>query len=442
MDALRKAEQQKQRLAAEGQAESAPADRSSELSLEPVSIQESSPSSPSVASGSIRTETGKGLADNRLPELPTRMEDLDEQFMAHAAQPPLKSKSAPAAEPVSPSQSKDTSIEASPEAARKLFDAKHSPAPRNNRSFVVAIGIITLIAGIGIGGYVWWELQPKSSMVARNATRPAVAPVQTSPVPAPTPLAQPAVTPPAPLPVAAAPAVPPAPTSLHYPSYAPEQPQRATATPVPVVPVAPESPVRVTSAPKKVDPSLEIAYQAFNSGDLGAAEANWKKVLAKDPRNSDALHGMAAIALQNQQPGQAADYYLKALENDPKDALAVSGLLSLKAPADVMQAESRLKTLLAEQPNSPHLNFALGNLFSRSARWADAQQAYFKAHTGDPANPDYLFNLAVSLDQLHQSRLAAQYYQQALSAAAGQPAGFDVGQINARLKALQSALQP
>jgi Tfp pilus assembly protein PilF len=208
------------------------------------------------------------------------------------------------------------------------------------------------------------------------------------------------------------------------------------------VPVAPESPVRISSAPKKVDPSLDLAHQAFNRGDLDLAQTHWKKALAKDPRNSDALHGMAAIALQNQQPAQAADYYLKALENDPKDALAVSGLLSLKAPTDVMQAESRLKTLLAEQPDSPHLNFAIGNLFSRSARWADAQQAYFKAHTGDPANPDYLFNLAVSLDQLHQSRLAAQYYQQALNAATAQPAGFDTAQVTTRLKALQSGLQP
>ena len=140
-------------------------------------------------------------------------------------------------------------------------------------------------------------------------------------------------------------------------------------------------------------------------------------------------------------PEQALEYYLRALENDPKDALALSGLMALKAPADVMQAESRLKLLLAEQPNSPYLNFALGNLFVRSARWAEAQQAFFKAHTADPANPDYLFNLAISLDQLHQPRLAAQYYGKALDAAAHQPAGFDAAQVATRLKALQSGLQ-
>lgn len=445
MDALRKAEQQKQRLAAQGQAEVAPVEVSPGLSLEPISIQEPSPDS---TSGSLRTQTTKSPADNRLPELPTRMEDLDEQFMAHAAQPPLKPKPAPAAAPVSPPLPKEPSIEASPEAARKLFDAKHSPPPRNNRSFAVAVGVITLIAGIGIGGYVWWELQPKSSMVAANASRPPVAPVQPPSVAVPTPLAQPAAAIPAPPPVAAVPTVPPAPTSLTSQlsdpdkdkptALASKQPMRASTSPAPVA----ESPVRVTSAPKKIDPSLELAYQAFNSGDLGSAEANWKKALAKDPRNSDALHGMAAIALHNQKPAQAADHYLNALENDPKDALAIAGLLALKAPVDLLQSESRLKTLLAEQPNSPHLNFAIGNLFSRSARWADAQQAYFKAHTIDPANPDYLFNLAVSLDQLHQPRLAVQYYQQALSAAAGQPSGFDAAQVATRLKALQSALQP
>jgi len=191
-------------------------------------------------------------------------------------------------------------------------------------------------------------------------------------------------------------------------------------------------------AQQKTNPLLEQAYQAFNRGEIDLAEANWNKVLAADPRNADALHGMAAIAQQRLQTGEAANYYLRALEADPKDALALSGLVSLRTSADTQSTESRLKTLLAEQAESPYLNFALGNLYARSKRWAEAQQAYFKAHTADPTNPDYLFNLAVSLDQLHQPSLAIQYYKQTLAAVSQQPVGFDTAQVSARLKTLQA----
>lgn len=188
----------------------------------------------------------------------------------------------------------------------------------------------------------------------------------------------------------------------------------------------------------KINPALEQAYQAFNNGDYERARSAWQKVLASDSRNGDALHGLAAIALHDRQPEKAAEFYQRALEANPKDGLAISALYALRTPTDSLQAESRLKTLLAEQPDSPYLNFALGNLYSRTTRWAEAQQAYFKAHTADPGNPDYLYNLAVSLDQLHQPRLAIQYYNRATAAARQQTPGFDPAQVETRLKVLQS----
>jgi hypothetical protein len=55
----------------------------------------------------------------------------------------------------------------------------------------------------------------------------------------------------------------------------------------------------------------------------------------------------------------------------------------------------------------------------------------------DPDNPDYLFNLAVSLDQIRQPKLAAQHYRLALEAAQLRPAAFDRERVRARLEQLQ-----
>ena len=102
---------------------------------------------------------------------------------------------------------------------------------------------------------------------------------------------------------------------------------------------------------------------------------------------------------------------------------------------------SRLKTALGNQPDSPDLYFALGNLYAQQSRWSEAQQAYFRAYAGDPDNADFLFNLAVSLDHLHQNKLAAQYYQMALKTAEAngstRPVSFDRIQVRARISELQ-----
>ncbi|MBS1131516.1 MAG: hypothetical protein H6R16_2518, partial [Proteobacteria bacterium] len=68
---------------------------------------------------------------------------------------------------------------------------------------------------------------------------------------------------------------------------------------------------------------------------------------------------------------------------------------------------------------------------------AEAQQVYFNAVAADGDNPDYLFNLAISLDHIRQNRLAAQHYRLALEASTKRPAAFDRNKVEKRLGELQ-----
>lgn len=480
MDALRKAEQQKQKNLAQGPQGSisaigtevkAPESPLSGLSLEPLPMQTrpevstaelgSPPASPPVTTEHPTT----------LPELPSSLEALDEQFMAHAAQSkpapspaptPRPAVTPPSPKPISePPSSPLNKPELARESARNVFESK-LPQPRNNRTFAIAVGLVSLVAVIGIGAYFWWQLQPKTSTFASLHTPPSPSP--SAPVGAPPPPPAPAVaatTPPATQPAA----VPPAPTlaspTASLPAKidkdededeAPPLPSKravkaTSVTPRSAAPSAPqpESPVRKTTTAEKTDPLLVQAHAAYSRGEAELARQAWKKVLINDPRNLDALRGLAVLAQQSQQLSEAAGYYQRALEVDPKDAIALAGLMAIKVPTDMVQAESRLKTLLTEQPDSAHLHFALGNQFARQQRWADAQQAYFKAYTIEPTNPGYIFNLAVSLDQLHQTKLAARYYNEALAAAERQPgqaAGFDRIEVVNRLNQLQTVASP
>lgn len=194
--------------------------------------------------------------------------------------------------------------------------------------------------------------------------------------------------------------------------------------------------LRITKSSHRLDPTLSRAFAELQAGNLAAAELDYARTLKSEPGNRDALHGAAVVALRLNQRERAEDFYRRAIAFDPNDAIAQAGLAGLRGPADATITESRLKSLLAAQPDEHCLQFALGNIYAATGRWRDAQQAFFRAYSAAPDHPDYLFNLAVSLDQLRQAGPARRFYEQAIAAADRQPANFDAAQAAARLREL------
>jgi tetratricopeptide (TPR) repeat protein len=199
-------------------------------------------------------------------------------------------------------------------------------------------------------------------------------------------------------------------------------------------------PLKLTSkvASSGVDPTLLAAYQAFNRGEYALAQQQYRQVLQRDVRNVDALLGMAAIAQRQGRDADAAGWFQKVLEIEPRNQIAQSAMMNTQAGTDIVGTESRIKSMLAQQPESANLHAALGNLYAEQNRWALAQEAYFNASRFAPNNADYAFNLAISLDQLGKPSLALKQYQRALDllnqSGASSP---DRVLLEARIQALQ-----
>lgn len=195
--------------------------------------------------------------------------------------------------------------------------------------------------------------------------------------------------------------------------------------------------LRSDTAPQ-INPGVQQGYQALASGQLGPARQQYEAVLQQDPVNRDALLGLAAVAQRDNNGAQAASLYLRLLENNPDDGVALAGLIGLRQ-GDQVQSESRLKAILARTPDSGPVLFALGNIYAQQRRWPEAQQQFFRAYSAVPGNADYAFNLAVGLDRLNQPKLAATYYQRALTLAQTTPSAFDRAAAQQRLGELGGA---
>jgi len=285
--------------------------------------------------------------------------------------------------------------------------------PKSGRARWLTLTLAAL--GLGLGAYLWWP-----PPAAAGGLRPE--PALSSAAPAP-----------------ASVLIPPAavPSSVH--ESAPFSPRARPARPAATATrsAAPASTLRLARSAPSSSPALERAYDCLQAGRLDDAQRDYQQVLRNDAKNTDALLGLATIAARQGQTELAQSYYLRALESDPNDATAQAGLINTRGPADPMLSESRLKNALIGQPESSALHFALGNLYARLSRWSEAQQAYFRAYSSEPGNADIVFNLAVSLDHLHQNRLAAQYYRMALDSPGVQRCSFDKNQVSQRIAELQ-----
>jgi len=213
--------------------------------------------------------------------------------------------------------------------------------------------------------------------------------------------------------------------------------------------VTPETTIRIQHSHENdtVAPLLVAAWQAYHNGDFDTAMQKYGEVPGGEEQNRaapnrDALLGMAAIAQQRMQYARAAQFYNRMLELDPGDPDAQAGMFSLRGSNGTDDTETRLKLLLAQRPDAAALHFALGNFYAQQSLWGDAEQAYFNASKQEPDNPLCVFNLAVSLDHLGRTVLAAQYYRLALQLDQAVHSDLDRVQTQLRLDQLAPELLP
>ena len=331
----------------------------------------------------------------------------------------------------------DTATKADAQAAQNLFAAKSAAAPPARRSGLLwaVVGLI-LVVVLGAGGYVWYSvsaLRPQTVTNTRSRPTPLPSPAtgQIVPAPADTPAPMAPFTATAPSTAVTTEAPAPTPAPAPEKSFAASLLERRAELPVP--------PFKLQRSAEKprIAPEVAAGYEQLVAGNLAAARRSYAQALGADPSNLDARLGLATVEARSGNRNAALEHYGSALDIDPRNSTALAGLAAMSSHASSEAVEAQMRAGVSRYPRSAALRFTLGNLYASQSRWGEAQAEYYEAYRLEPGSSDILYNLAVSLDHLGQSRLAAEHYARALEAARDRRGQFDAAAVARRLAELR-----
>lgn len=189
-------------------------------------------------------------------------------------------------------------------------------------------------------------------------------------------------------------------------------------------------------SPETPADTLLAASLADQTGQYNAAEAAYRRILAKDPNSASASAGLAHLLIARKQYPEAETLLRTALEQSPEDPALTAQLATVLAAQDKAEALPLIQklhevhpkdaavtrmlaevlaeagdaagsdhlyiALLAATPEDPALLVAHGQNLTRQFKYAGAFAAFDKATRLDPANADGWSGLAFAASKTNQ----------------------------------------
>ena len=154
----------------------------------------------------------------------------------------------------------------------------------------------------------------------------------------------------------------------------------------------------------KIAEALDIASKYQENNSLAKAQKIYQKILAKQPNNQDALHGLGSLAQK-----------MQVLQQQPEDPDALYGLGEIAQKTENWQcAEHYFRNVLRIQPKSLKTWFSLGNLYYSQTKWLAAEECYRTILDLQPNSVTVYNNLGCVLQQQDKLAEAIACYQKAL----------------------------
>jgi Flp pilus assembly protein TadD len=206
--------------------------------------------------------------------------------------------------------------------------------------------------------------------------------------------------------------------------------------PVEAIPIITRSQVSAV-----IDADVLRGYKALQNNQFSDARQAYVLVLSRQASHRDALLGLAYAQYGLGDIAQATGLLKRMMELYPRDSEALSALYLISG-GDPAQQESLLMQHLSRAEHPAPLLYALGVLYYDQQRYGEAHRVFSRAFSIEPTQPDYAFNLALSLDRLGQAREAARQYVLALNLANERNAVFSRDIARSRVRVLTALPRP
>ncbi|MEO5338915.1 MAG: tetratricopeptide repeat protein [Magnetococcus sp. MYC-9] len=144
---------------------------------------------------------------------------------------------------------------------------------------------------------------------------------------------------------------------------------------------APRKATAATTAPSPASElRLQEALQQHRAGQLPAAEAIYRQLLAEQPNQPGVLHLLGQLCYQQGQAQQAAEWIRKATVANPNEPVFWQNLgIILSGMGRQQEAIDCFQRVLAQQPNHHEVLYHLGNCYRDLQKRAEAMACYQKA---------------------------------------------------------------
>ena len=163
--------------------------------------------------------------------------------------------------------------------------------------------------------------------------------------------------------------------------------------------------------------ALQKGAQLIQAGRPAEAESLYRKILALQPDQPDALHGLGILASQGGRYDQALELIGRAIAVNPEVAAYHCNLaVNLQALQRLEEATSAYRKAVELQPGLPEFQLNLGNSLAAQGRLEDAIVSYRKVLETGSHDADAHLGIAYALRDLGRHEEALGAFQKALRA--------------------------
>jgi Flp pilus assembly protein TadD len=140
---------------------------------------------------------------------------------------------------------------------------------------------------------------------------------------------------------------------------------------------------------------MQQAAAAVQSGDLARAEPLLLQIVGANPRDAEAWHVLAVIAVRAGRPLDAVEQAGRAHALDRRNPLFLNTLgVAHSEAGNIEEAVRCFNRAIKERPAHAESHYNLGKALAKLEDWPGAERSYKRARQLDPSRADFANNLA------------------------------------------------